>query len=389
MELIYKSVDELIPYVNNPRNNDGAVDAVASSIKNFGFKVPIVVDKQNEIVNGHTRLKAAKKLGMEKVPCIIADDLSEEQVKAFRLADNKVAEIATWDFELLESELAELSDFDMSEFGFDISEFDSEDSQEVIEDDFEVELPEAPKTKYGDIYQLGNHKLMCGNSTKTEEVEKLMDGTLADVLLTDPPYNTGIKPKNNSGRLNHFFNDDFTDEEWKDLLTMFTKNAFDFLKENSVAYIFLDWRRNHELIIYLKRHFKLSNIIVWDKVVHGLGSDYKYTYELINVCKKGKPNLITNNGENDYQDIWHIQRKIGKDDDHATKKPIKLLERILNHTRDVGDKVLDLFGGSGSTLIACEQLNRICYMMELDPKYCDVIIKRWEEFTGQKAVKIN
>lgn len=174
--MFYKKTDELIPYVNNPRNNDQAVDAVASSIKNFGFKVPIVIDSKNEIINGHTRLKAAKKLGIEEVPVIVADDLTEDQIKAFRIADNKVAELADWDEELLLAEL-DMIEMDMGQFNIDMSELDSDDSsEEVVEDEFDDTPPEEPQAKYGDIYQLGRHRLMCGDSTSVEDVEKLVGG---------------------------------------------------------------------------------------------------------------------------------------------------------------------------------------------------------------------
>jgi DNA modification methylase len=193
------------------------------------------------------------------------------------------------------------------------------------------------------------------------------------------------KNSKDSTRLNHFFNDSYSDEEWLAFMKAFIASYFFIMKNDSVAYICLDWRRNHELIPNIKDVFHLSNIIIWDKVVHGLGSDYKYTYEVINVCKKGKPTLDTHQGDREYSDVWHIQRKMGKDDDHATKKPLEIVERALRHASKNNDIVVDLFGGSGSTLIACEQTNRICYMMELDEKYCDVIIKRYETLTGNKA----
>jgi DNA modification methylase len=173
------------------------------------------------------------------------------------------------------------------------------------------------------------------------------------------------------------FDDDFTDEEWKNLLDGFTKNLFIAMKDDSVAYICLDWRRNHELVPYVKAQFHLSNVIIWDKMVHGLGSDYKYTYEIINVCKKGKPELNTNQGEQDYQDIWHIQRKMGRDEDHATKKPNELIARAIKHASKKDDIILDIFGGSGSTLLTAEQLGRRCFVNELLPNYCSVIITRW------------
>jgi DNA modification methylase len=182
------------------------------------------------------------------------------------------------------------------------------------------------------------------------------------------------------------FDDDFADDEWLSFIDNFCRNFDIYTKENCFIYICLDWRRSHELVPFLKEKWKFSNLIVWDKIVHGLGSDYKYTHELIHVCKKGKPNEANNrNGDKEYQDIWRIQRKIGRDNDHATKKPIELVERAIKHTTSFGDIVLDLFGGSGSTTIACEKNKRTSYIMELEPYYCDVIIKRWQEFTGKDA----
>ena len=231
---------------------------------------------------------------------------------------------------------------------------------------------------------------MCGDSTKREDVERLMDGNKADMVFTDPPYNTGMGEKNaDSTWLNHMFEDCYTDEEWENFMASFVARLSEALKDDSVAYVCLDWRRNHELIPHLKEYFKLSNTIVWDKVVHGLGSDYKYTYELINVCKKGNPVMDTHQGsEAEYSDVWHIQRKMGKDEDHATKKPIELITRPIKHACPLDGIVLDVFGGSGSTIIACEQTNRKCYMMELDPKYCTVILDRWEKLTGKQAFKL-
>lgn len=223
MNIIMKKVEELIPYINNPRNNGDAVDAVASSIKNFGFKVPIVIDGQNEIINGHTRLKAAKKLGLKEVPVIIADDLTPEQIKAFRLADNKVGEIAEWDEEALAIELEELGnlDFDMSDFGFDeLEEFLEE--PEVIEDEFEEALPAEPSSKLGDIYQLGRHRLMCGDSTKESDVAKLMNEQKADMVFTDPPWNVNYGAVDEGNAMGHkprtILNDFMGEEDFKEFM---------------------------------------------------------------------------------------------------------------------------------------------------------------------------
>lgn len=194
MQIVIKNINQIFPYEKNPRKNDEAVKYVANSIKEFGFKVPIVIDTEGIIVAGHTRYKAAKKLGIDEVPCIVADDLTNEQIKAFRLADNKVAEQAEWDIDLLNDELELLLDFDMGDFGFDDEEEDADDV-EAEEDDFEPEPPEEPKAKQGDIYQLGEHRLMCGDSTNADDVEALMAGDAADILITDPPYNVDYEGK--------------------------------------------------------------------------------------------------------------------------------------------------------------------------------------------------
>lgn len=395
MKIKELDINSIKAYARNPRKNEPAVDAVAKSLQEFGWKQPLVIDPATmEIVVGHTRWKAAKKLGMTTVPCLMADDLTEEQIKAYRLADNKTNELAEWDFELLDAELDSILDIDMTDFGFDFENDGDILDTEAEEDDFDAEAEleniTEPVSKLGDVWQLGRHRLVCGDSTDRATVEKLMDGKKADIVFTDPPYNTGMKPKKDrSTRLSGMFNDTFTDEEWEKFMSDFCACYSEIMKDDTVAYICLDWRRNHELIPHIKKHFVLSNIIVWDKVVHGLGSDYKYTYELINVCKKGKPKMNTHQGDKEYQDVWHIQRKIGRDDEHATKKPIELVARALRHSSNNEALCVDLFGGSGSTLIACEQLNRKCYMAEIDPKYCDVIIKRWETLTGQKAVLVN
>ena len=191
MNIVNFKIEDLIPYENNPRINDDAVEYVKNSIKEFGFKVPIIIDKNNVIVAGHTRYKACKELGINEIPCIVADDLTDKQIKAFRLADNKVSEKAQWDLSKLDEELLEIKDFDMADFGFDFFE----EEQETVEDDFEAELPEEPQSKLGDIYQLGNHRLMCGDSTNENDVNKLVGEQKMDLLITDPPYNVDYTSK--------------------------------------------------------------------------------------------------------------------------------------------------------------------------------------------------
>lgn len=376
-----------IEYENNPRNNDGAVDAVAESIKQFGFKVPIVIDRDNVIVAGHTRLKAARKIGLEKVPCIVADDLTPEQIKAYRLADNKTAELADWDFSALEIELAELeSDFDMSAFGFDISDF--EDIHEITEDEVpEVDEENEPICKTGDIWNLGKHRLMCGDSTNVSDVEKLMNGDKADLLLTDPPYNVayegGTKEKLK------IENDDMSDEEFQEFLISAFENSNIVMKDGASFYI---WHSDSEGFNFRSAckntGWKIRQCLIWVKNSIVLGrQDYQWKHEpCLYGWKDGAAHYFVD--DRTQSTVWEFNKPL-RNIEHPTMKPVDLIARAINNSSRSDNIVLDIFGGSGTTLIACEQLNRKCYMMELDPKYCDVIIKRWENLTGEKAVKID
>lgn len=392
-----RSVSELIPYINNARtHSDDQVAQIAASIKEWGFTNPILIDPDGMVVAGHGRLQAAQLLGFDKVPTICLDGLSDTQIKAYILADNRLALNAGWDNELLSLELKGLEEeFDLDLLGFSDDELSALLEPEQVEgltDEDEVpEAPENPVSVRGDIWQLGNHRLMCGDSTSIDDVEKLMDGQKADMVFTDPPYNTGMSEKTNtsSTRLSYMFNDSYTDDEWQEFMADFCASYDIATKDNSFIYICLDWRRSHELVPHLKDRWKFSNLIIWDKMVHGLGADYKYTHEFIHVCKKGKPKAASNKeGEKEYRDVWRIQRKMGRDEDHATKKPIELCERAIRHASQYKDVVLDLFGGSGSTLIAAEKNNRKCYMMEMDEKYIDTIIMRWEKFVDADAVHL-
>lgn len=365
MNIVNKKITDIKPYEKNPRKNDEAVKYVAASIKEFGFKVPIVVDKDGIIVAGHTRWKAAKKLGLDEVPCIIADDLSDEQIKAFRLADNKVSEKAEWDFDLLDSELDDLFDFDMTSFGFE-DESEEDEPITVEEDDVpEVDEEAEPITKLGDVYQLGRHRLMCGSSTDKDDVLKLTDNNPIYLIYTDPPY--GMNAVSKSGVLSKNYKTDIMGDD-----------------DNSVAI---------SSFLIAKELYANTNQIWW-------GANY-YTE-----CLPSSECWIVwdkNNGASDQTDCelaWANFRSVvrqftmaseKKNRVHPTQKPVKLFAEIVKKFDKNNNfkTVLDLFGGSGSTLIACEQMNRTCYTMELDPKYCDVIVKRWENLTGEKAVKIN
>ena len=380
MNIINKDINDLIPYVNNPRKNDKAVDAVASSIKNFGFKVPIIIDAQNEIVAGHTRLKAAIKLNYKEVPCIVADDLTPAQIKAYRIADNKVSELAEWDMDLLKIELEGLTDFT----GFDIN--DSIFNNEVVEDDFEPEIPENPIVQKGDIWILGSHKLMCGNSTNLDDVTKLMDDKKARLIVTDPPYNLDYVGKTKDALT--IQNDKMNDEQFYEFLLAAYYRMYEVADDGASIYVFhadsegLNFRKAHK-----ESGFKLSQCCIWAKqtMVMG-GQDYHWQHEPILVGWKPTAGHYWNS-DRKQTTIWRFDRPF-RSEYHPTMKPIALISYPIKNSSKIGDIVLDLFGGSGSTLIACEQIDRICYMMELDERYCDVIIKRWESLTGQKALKL-
>lgn len=361
---------DITPYERNPRKNDEAVEYVANSIKEFGFKVPIVVDKNNVIVAGHTRYKASKKLGLDIVPVVIADDLTDEQIKAYRLADNKVAEKAEWDEELLRLEFEDLIDFDLEPFGFVID--DLEEETEVEEDDYQEPDNLEPKAKMGDIYQLGRHRLMCGDSTSIDDVEKLLAGNEIDMVFTDPPYNVAFNGR--SGAFDVIENDDLTDEEFVDFIIAVT-NIIKIINPK-IYYIWCNWK----FYGILQEQLEFKSCIVWAKNVFGMGKGYRHQHEF---CLF---NGNIDDGINNESDLWQIK----KDSNyvHPTQKPVELSFRALANHRNANN-VLDLFGGSGSTLLGCEQQKRNAFVMELDPHYVDVIIDRWEQYTGQEAKLIN
>lgn len=383
MIIIEKKLDELTPYDKNPRYNDEAVPAVAKSIQEFGFKVPIVIDKNNVIVAGHTRYKAAKKLKLETVPVIVADDLSEEQIKAFRLADNKVGEIATWDEGLLTQELESILDIDMTDFGFEIGSID--DEEEVQEDDFDEPLTEEPKSKCGDIYRLGRHILMCGDSTDPEDVKKLMDGALADLLITDPPYNVSYKGR--TAEKLTIKNDDMAEDNFRKFLAEAFTAADEVMKPGAVFYI---WHADKESYNFrgacMDIGWNVRQCIIWNKNSMILcRQDYQWKHEpCLYGWKEG-----THLWASDRKQVSVIDfKRPSRSKIHPTMKPIGLFDYQIKNNTKQGDVVLDLFNGSGTTIMACEQNGRIARCMELDPRYVDAAIQRWEEFTGEKAEKI-
>ena len=384
MKVEAKSIDEIKPYENNPRDNDDAVDAVANSIKEFGWQQPIVVDNDGVIVAGHTRYKAAKKLGLKHVPVVVADNLTPDQVKAYRLADNKTAELADWDMDLLNDELDQIRDIDMSDFGFDdLDSLELEDADTAKDDNFDEATPTEPKSKSGQIYQLGRHRLMCGDSTNKSDVKELMGGYQADLLLTDPPYNVDYTGKQKSKM--KIDNDHLENDEFYKFLSSAFSNAKQVMKAGAAYYV---WYASSQAINFNKalndNGLKVREELIWKKNQIVMGrQDYQWQHE---PCLYG--------WNEDGSHAWYSDRKQStilsfdkpqRSDLHPTMKPIPLFDYQIKNSSKAGDIVLDLFGGSGTSIMACEQDGRTCYTMEFDPKYVDVIIKRWEEFTGKKA----
>ena len=374
----------------NPRTiKKEDLDKLTKSIEKFWVIEwrPFLVSNrtgENIIIWGNQRYEVCKKLGITEVPVHIMEWLTEEEEKEIIIRDN--ISNWEWDWDILANEWDKE---DLEEWGLDV-QFETVEP-EAVEDDFEVDEGIKTDIVLGDLFEIWPHRLLCWDSTNIDDVNKHMNGEKADMVFTDPPYNTGMWEKNTGSTwLNHMFDDNYTDEEWEQFMSDFVSMYSMQMKDDTVCYMCLDWRRNHELIPHIKKYFHLSNIIVWDKVVHWLGSDYKYTYELINVCKKWKPVMDTHQWEDaEYSDVWHIQRKMWKDEDHATKKPIEIVERALRHASKKNNIVLDLFWWSGSTMVACHQLNRKCYMSELDPKYVQTIVNRMQKLDPSLVIKRN
>lgn len=395
MKLIELSIDEIIPYENNPRKNDNAVDKVAESIKEFGFKVPIIIDKENIIIAGHTRYKAAKKLEIKKVPVIMAEDLTGEQVKAFRIMDNKSSEFATWDYEslLLEMESLKIEDYNLELTGFDFNEIegimDKYNPKEVEEDsDFNIEEQleaiEKPKSQKGDIWLLGESKLLCGDSTVKEEVENLMDGRKANMVFTDPPYNVAYEGATEDKLT--IQNDDMSSEEFYNFLSKVFNNYFEIMEEGAPIYVcHADSEGENFRRAYREAGLKLAECIIWVKNTFVMGrQDYHWRHEpILYGWKEGKAHYFIDDRTQDT--VWEIP-KPQRNGEHPTMKPLALCARGIKNSSKPKDLVVDLFGGSGSTLMAAIETDRICYTMELDERYTDVILLRYINKYGSDNV---
>ena len=422
MDIQKINIQKLKPAKYNPRIDlqpgDKEYQKIKKSIETFGYVEPIIVNKDMTVIGGHQRLKVLKELGYSEVECVVVN-LNKNQEKALNIALNKIG--GEWDTEKLEELLLELknSDFDLNVTGFDedeINDIFSEYDNDIEEDNFDVkealEEIEEPVSKSGDMFKLGNHILMCGDSTNKEQVARLMNNKEADLLLTDPPYNINVS--NSKGM--KIENDNLEKEKFIEFITNCLSNAKEHMKEGAVFYIWYADTSALEFYTALKNvDLQIRENLIWVKNKFILGrSDYHWRHEpCLYGWKDGKAHYYVNNRKqstviDDSVDLnlmsideikEYIQSLIDdstifyenkpkKDDLHPTMKPIKLIGKMIKNSSLPNQLVLDLFGGSGSTLIACEQLQRKCFMMEYDPKYCDVIIKRWEDFTGKKAIKI-
>jgi len=430
MKIELWKLSEIKPYPNNPRINDDAVEAVAASIREFGFRQPIVVDAEGVIICGHTRYKAAMKLGLEKAPVHVAKDLSPAQIKAYRIADKRAAENATWDFDLLPIELGELQamDFDLGLLGFDADELTkilAPAGNEGLTDPDDIPAPpDAATTQPGDLWVLGNHRLLCGDSSKPADVDRLLAGAVVHLANTDPPYNVKVEPRSNNaiaaglssfaGTTHHqgldlarhpekskptqkklrpkdrpLANDFVSDEEFDRLLAAWFGNIARVLIPGGGFYIWGGYANLGNYPPFLKSSgLYFSQGIVWDKQHPVLTrKDFMGSFELAFYgWREGAAHRYF--GPSNARDLWHVKKVNPQSMVHLTEKPVELARLAIEYSSQPGENVLDLFGGSGSTLIACEQTGRRAFLLELDPLYCDVIVQRFEKFTGQKAERI-
>jgi len=381
MKIILRDVYDLNEYENNPRHNDEAVDVVAESIKEFGFKVPIIITSDDVIVAGHTRLKAAKKLGLSEVPCIVADDLNEDQIKAFRLVDNKTSEVATWDFLKLQEELDNI-DLNLVNFGFEDIYDDIPDN--ATDDEFDVfdEVPDEPESKRGDLYVLDGHRVLCGDSTLKEDVDLLVNGVEVDMIFTDPPYNVDYE-----GTAGKIQNDKQEDSDFYEFLSKAFNNMFAHTKKGGSIYVcHADTEGLNFRNAYRNTGYKLASCLIWVKNALVLGrQDYHWRHEpILYGWKEGAAHFFVDDRTQDT--IWEYN-KPKRNEDHPTMKPLELVGKAISNSSRPNEIILDLFGGSGSTLIAAEQLSRKGYLMELDEKYVDVIVKRYLKSTVGKELQ--
>ena len=440
LKIELRDISTIRPYDKNPRLNDKAVDPVAASLKEFGFRQPIVIDGDDVIVVGHTRYRAALKLGLTKVPVHVATDLTAEQVRAYRIADNKTNELADWNLEILPIELSELkaTGFDMGTLAFSDKELTQllnlsiGISQGLTDPDSVPEPPDDPITQKGDLWILGNHRLLCGDSAKTEDFDRLLDGNIINLVNTDPPYGVKVEPRSNNAiaagitsasrredlqcsrsqsdrgkkdreRQTHhqgfdlarhpekaepttkklrakdrpLANDFLSDEDFEKMLDAWFGNIARVLEPGRTAYIWGGYANLANYPAYLKKHgLYFSQCIVWNKLHPVLTrKDFMGAYEVCFYCwKEGAAHQFF--GPYNVPDLWEVKKINPQSMIHLTEKPVALAVRAIQYSSRPGENVLEIFGGSGSTLIACEQTGRNCFAMEIDQLYADVIVQR-------------
>lgn len=377
---ISEKTANLVPYANNSRTHStDQIKQIAASIKEFGFTNPVLIDGENGIIAGHGRVMAAELLGMEEVPCIVCDGWTDAQKKAYVIADNKLALNAGWSEDMLRVELEALAelDYDLELTGFsleEIGEIMPEDEIEGLTDEDDVpELVDDPISREGDVWLLGDHRVMCGDSTDAGTVALLMDGQKADMVFTDPPYGVDYKGINNDDR-----------DGLYTLLDKSFSNYIEFTKSGASVYVFHSDKCADIFHEVFRKHFHFSSMIIWVKNSMTLSrTDYQSKHEpcMYGWNKNGSHSFY---GDRKQVSTWMVDKESVAG--HTTPKPVEVVDKGVLNSSKSGDIVLDLFGGSGSTLIAAEKNNRLCYMMELDPRYVDVIIKRWQEFTGKCAI---
>jgi DNA modification methylase len=429
MKIELKCIDSIKPYPSNPRINDGAVDAVAKSLQDFKWRQPIVVDGDGVIVVGHTRWKAAQKLGLKQVPVHVATDLTPEQARAYRIADNQTATIATWDMELLPVELGTLKelDYDLSLLGFDEDELSrllkAECMDGLVDPDDVPAPPEQAVTQPGDLWLLGQHRLVCGDSSKTKDLDRLLDGAPIHLVNTDPPYNVKVEPRSNNAiaaglsSFSHYGNSDpgrdvvrcpekrkgttkrlrakdrplendfVSDEAFAEMLNAWFGQMARVLLPGRAFYIWGGYANIANYPPALKANgLYFSQTIVWHKQHPVLTrKDFMGDHEwAFYGWREGAAHQFY--GPNNVPDLWPIKKISPQKMEHLTAKPAELAARAMQYSSKPGENVLDLFGGSGSTLIAAQQLGRCAYLMEIDPPYCDVICDRFQRFSGKPAI---
>jgi DNA modification methylase len=395
MKISTIKIDDIVPYARNPRKNKNAISKVMASLKEFGFRQPIVVDSDLVVIVGHTRLEAARQLGLKEVPVHIAEGLTKAQIKAYRIADNRTNQEAEWDLDLLKLELEDLADddYDLALTAFDDKELQSliaNPTEGLTDEDAVPETPSEPVTKLGDIWILGNHRIICGDSTDATVVHRLLGDVKPHLMVTDPPY--GVEYDANwrneaartskgmgnraigAGAVGKVLNDDRAD--WTDAWALFPGN---------IAYI---WHGSLQTDVVKhsieSNGFKTRALIIWAKNQFAIGrGDYHHQHEPCWYAVRGTGNWT---GDRKQSTVWKIDKPQKSETGHSTQKPIECMRKPIENNSSVGQAIYEPFSGSGTTIIACEQTGRHCYAIELNPAYVDVAVKRWEDFTGKKAV---